>query len=90
MEEYIINNKKYRLKIFDKLDYNSAYLIGYLAGDGNFSKKTHKKHAKLTVSSINKERIEWIKATFCPDSKINSIIPINKKRNIRNFRYKEK
>lgn len=82
MLEYIINKKSFRLNIFDELDYNSAYFIGYLAGDAAFSRKTHKKHAKLTISSINEQIIIWIKNNFCPDSTYRSIIPVNKKRNI--------
>jgi len=82
MKEYVINGKKYRLNIFDKLDCKDAYLIGYLAGDGAFSKKTHKKHAKLTISSSNENVIKFIKKNYCPDSTYRSIIPINNKRNI--------
>jgi len=82
MEEYIINNKKFRLNIFDKLDSKSAYLIGYLAGDGIFSRRTHKKLAKMTISSNDKKTIEWISENFCPDSTFRSILPINKTRNI--------
>jgi len=83
MKEYVINNKKYRLNLFDKLDSSSAYLIGYLCGDGSFAKKTHKRKSRMRVSSVNKETIIWIKENFCPDSAINSHIPINKKRNIK-------
>lgn len=82
MKEYIINNKKYRLNLFDKLDKKDAYLIGYLAGDGNYNKKTHKKLEKIATSSTNKEIIYWIRDNYCPDATISSIIPVNKKRNI--------
>jgi hypothetical protein len=82
MKEYVINNKKYRLNIFDSLCPETAYLIGYLAGDGGFSKETHKKKSKLYVSSNDLKTIEWMKEKFCPDSTIGSKIPINKTRNI--------
>jgi hypothetical protein len=82
MKEYIINGRIFRLNLFDKLNNESAYLIGYLAGDAAFSARTHKKLAKLTISSNNKNIILWIKENFCPDSIYRSIIPINKKRNI--------
>ena len=82
MKEYIINNKSYRLNIFDKLEPSSAYLIGYLCGDGAFNKKTHKKHEKLSICSKELSTIEWIRDNFTPDATIGSVLPINKKRNI--------
>lgn len=82
MKEYIINNKSYRLNIFDKLDPSSAYLIGYLCGDGSFNKKTHKKHEKLSICSKELNTIEWIRDNFTPDATIGSVLPVNKVRNI--------
>lgn len=82
MKEYIINAKKYRLNVFDKLDDTSSYLIGYLCGDGIFNQPTHKRLARMGVSSNNREVIDWIVTTFTPDSTIDSRIPVNTTRNI--------
>lgn len=82
MKEYIINAKKYRLNIFNKLDKNSAYLIGYLAGDGIYNQPTHKRLARMGVSSNNKSVIDWVKVNFTPDSTIDQRLPINKTRKI--------
>lgn len=79
MKEYTINRKIYKLNIFDKLDENSAYLIGYLAGDGNFNKSTWKRKARISVGSINENTIKWMIAHFCPDTSYKSIIPVNKR-----------
>lgn len=82
MTEYIINKKTYQLNLFDKLDYNSSYLIGYLAGDGGFNDRTHKRNSRLAVSSINEDFIQWVVTNYCPTTPYRSIIPINNKRNI--------
>lgn len=81
MKEYTINNVKFRLNTFEHIrDFNDAYLIGYLCGDGGFAERTKKKLAKIAVSSSDKEIIDWMQNNYCPDSKISSIMPINKKR----------
>lgn len=82
MKEYIINNKKYRLNLFEEIGPKEAYLIGYLAGDGIYNRRTHKKLEKITISSSDPRIIYWISENYCPDATISSIIPINKKRNI--------
>lgn len=81
MKEYTINNKKFRLNVFDHIrNSNDAYLIGYLCGDGSFAFKTKKKRAKISICSSDKEIIDWIHNNYCPDSTVSSIMPINKKR----------
>jgi hypothetical protein len=89
-KEYIINNKTFRLNLFDELDFNSAYLIGYICGDGIYNKSTHKRQARMSVSSINEEVISWIAKNYCPDSTISKRIPVNKTRNIvsKNYSYR--
>lgn len=83
MKEYLINNKKYRLRLFEKIHNNEeAYFVGYLCGDGSFNKGTYKRKARLGISSINETTIEWMRKKFSPDSSIHSIVPVNKKRNI--------
>jgi len=83
MKEYLINAKKYRLNIFDKLDPESAYLIGYLAGDGIFNQPTHKRKARLSVSSVDTYLIEMFQRLYCPDTAVNYKVTINKKYNIK-------
>lgn len=82
MKEYKINNKIYRLNLFNKLDYNSSYLVGYLLGDGGYHLKTEKRKDRIFVSSTEKYIVEFFQNTYCPDNNILSKIPINKKRNI--------
>lgn len=83
MKEYLINNKQFRLNTFDHIrDSKDAYLIGYLCGDGSYSARTKKKRAKISICSSDKEIIEWIHKNYCPDSKMSSLIPVNKVRNI--------
>lgn len=82
MKEYKINNKIYRLNLFKKLKFNEAYLIGYLLGDGGYYQKTKKRKDRIFVSSTEKYIILFFKNFFCPDNKILSKIPINKKRKI--------
>lgn len=83
MKEYLINGKTFRLNVFEKITESSdAYLIGYLTGDGNFHNATHKRLARMAVSSINKDVIDFFKESYCPDSTVKAKLPINKKRNI--------
>jgi hypothetical protein len=83
MIEYKINNKIYKLNVFENISCSTdAYLIGYLLGDGGYHKETHKRKARLFISSTEKYIIEYFQKCYCPDSTILSKIPINKKRNI--------
>ena len=85
MIEYKINNKIYRLNLFTSINKNEAYLLGYLLGDGGYCDFTHKRLARMFVSSSEKYIIEGFKTQFCPDTTINSKIPINKTRNIKSI-----
>lgn len=81
MKEYLINGKKYRLNVFEKItNPNEAYLIGYLCGDGGYQKHTHKRLARLSVSSSDEYIINSFKNEFCPDNQVGSRLPINKTR----------
>lgn len=83
MKEYKINNKIFRLDLFENIrDETDAYLIGYLLGDGIYNKPTHKRNARLGISSSDKYIIEFFVNKYSPNSTIKSIIPVNKKRNI--------
>lgn len=82
MREYKINNKLYRLNLFTSIQKNEAYLLGYLLGDGGYHSMTHKRLARMFVSSTEKYIVEFFKSTFCPDTTILSKVPVNKKRNI--------
>ena len=83
MKEYSINNKIYRLNLFDKVENKEqAYLLGYLLGDGGFHKPTHKRNARLFVSSSEKYIIQHFQETYCPDSAIGQKIPVNTTRRI--------
>lgn len=86
-EEYHINGKTYRLHLFDYIiTKEEAYLIGYLMGDGNFQNKEKskkKRKSRLSVGSIDKDLIYNLRDHFCPDTSINSCIPVNKTRNIK-------
>lgn len=78
MKEYLINGKSFRLNTFDKIESKEqAYLIGYLAGDGGYNPPTHKRLARLYVSSIDKSVIYGFQSLFCPDNEINSKNPVN-------------
>lgn len=78
MREYLINGKMFRLNIFNKIETKEqAYLIGYLCGDGGFQKPTHKRKARLFVSSNDKFIIEQLQRIFCPDATISSKVPVN-------------
>lgn len=78
MKEYLINGKKYRLNIFEKVETQDiAYLLGYLCGDGGYNKETHKRNARLFVSSCNENIIQHFQQTFCPDNVINEKFPVN-------------
>lgn len=80
---YKINGKEYRLQDFNEVKtIEQAYLIGYLLGDGAFSKRSKKKKEKMSVSSINEDTIRFFKEEFCPDSTYRDIIPVNKTRDI--------
>ena len=82
MKEYLINGKQFRLNLFEKIENKEqAYLIGYLTGDGGFNPPTHKRLARLYVSSNNESIIQGFKEEFCPDSIISSKIPVNNSEN---------
>lgn len=82
-EEYKINGKFYRINNFETAkDENDYYLLGYLLGDGGLNKATYKRKARLFISSINKEIIEFFRNRYQPDSNISSKIPVNKTRNM--------
>lgn len=84
MEEYKINNKIFKLNVFKRVrDNNDSYLLGYLSGDGGINKGTHKRNARLFVSSIEYDVIKSFCDFYCPDNLITSKIPINKKRGIK-------
>lgn len=82
MIEYKINNKEFRLNLFNLVKEEEAYLLGYLLGDGGFSNFTHKRKSRMFVSSTEKYIIDGFRNNYCPDNTITSKIPINKKRNI--------
>lgn len=78
MKEYSINNKKYRLNLFEKIENEKqAYLIGYLCGDGGISTENKKRKNRLCISSTYEETITVFKNEFCPDSTVSSRVPIN-------------
>lgn len=84
MKEYLVNDKIFRLNVFSKISNDTeAYLIGYLLGDGIYNKGNHKRQERMGVSSSDNGIIEKFKEIFCPDSSIDSRIPVNKKRNIK-------
>lgn len=87
LEEYRINNKTYRLRLFDKLDVNTAYLIGYLAGDGIFYKPTHKRNSRIGVSSSDMYIVYAMRDYFCPDNSVQEKWPYNNTRNIKATKY---
>lgn len=83
IEEYRINGKNYRIDVFETAsNENDYYLLGYLLGDGGLNKATHKRKARLFVTSTEKYIIEFFRDRYQPDSKINSKIPVNRTRNI--------
>ena len=60
MEEYIINNRKVIVNLFDNIrDATDAYLIGFLFADGVYNKATHKRKHRIGVSSTNTEIIDF-------------------------------
>lgn len=59
------------------------YTLGYLLGDGGLQPKTHKRKARLYISSSDRELVEWMNIRYQPDSVIDSRIPVNKKRHIK-------
>jgi hypothetical protein len=80
---YKINGSEYRIRDFNTVSTNEeAYVIGYLLGDGAFSKRSPKKLEKLSVSSIDEYIIKFFNEYLQPDNKYRSHIPINKTRNI--------
>jgi len=83
MKEYKINNKIYKLDVFENIRHEKdAYLIGYLLGDGGFHKPTHKRNARIFVSSVDEYIIKYFNDEYCPNNTYLSKIPVNKKRNI--------
>jgi len=81
MKEYLINNKQCRLNILERIGTKEdAYFLGYMLGDGGFNQPTHKRKARLYISSIRQEVIDSFKNTYCPDSSVSSRLPINNKR----------
>lgn len=80
---YLVNGKEYRVRDFEEVKTKEdAYFIGYLLGDGAFSKRSSKKLEKLTITSVEEYIIQFFNKRFQPDSKYRSIIPINNTRNI--------
>lgn len=89
IKEYNVQGKKFRMQIFNKVDtHEQAYLIGYLLGDGGFNDSTHKRRARLFVSSADEYIIKGFQEQFCPDTPISSRIPVNNTRKeIKSFIY---
>ena len=82
-EEYKINGKIYNINVFETANSkNDYYLLGYLLGDGGLNKATHKRKARLFITSTEKYIIEFFRNSYQPDSIINSRIPVNNTRNI--------
>ena len=69
MEEYIINNRKVIVNLFDNIrDATDAYLIGFLFADGVYNKATHKRKHRIGVSSTNTEIIDFFAKHYQPTS----------------------
>lgn len=84
LKEYTVQGEKYRFQLFDKINTSEqAYLIGYLLGDGGYGEKTHKRLARMFVTSTEEYIINYFQNNFCPDTTISSRIPVNKTRNIK-------
>lgn len=82
-EEYIINGKKYKMNIFETAKTKEDnYLLGYLLGDGGLNRETHKRKARMYVSSIDKYIMEFFRDLYMPDAPITSRIPVNNTRDI--------
>lgn len=91
MKEYLINDRTFRLNIFEKITSDTqAYLVGYLLGDGIYCKGSHKRQARMGISSSDIGVIEKIKEIFTPDTSLDSRIPINDKRNIKSNKLSNK
>lgn len=92
MKEYTVQGKKYRMRLFERITSpDEAYLIGYMLGDGGFNRGTHKRKARMFLTSTNKELIYEIQKRFIPDTEVSKRIPINKKRpEIKSKRYSYK
>ena len=59
MEEYIVNNKRIKVNVFDKIrDSFDAYFLGYLFCDGAYHRPTHKRKHRISVSSTDIETID--------------------------------
>ena len=84
MKEYKIAGKTYRLDVFNKIrNHSDAYLIGYILGDGAYHDMTHKRNARIGVSSTDMYIIDHFSKTYCPDNACTERQPnSNKKRGI--------
>ncbi len=83
MKEYNVQGTIRRFHLFEKITkQKEAYLIGYLAGDGGYAKHTHKRKARLRLSSSYEPVIDYLVREFCPEVTVSSHVPINKQRNI--------
>ena len=80
---YLVNGKEYRIRDFEEVNTKEeAYFIGYLLGDGSFSKHSPKKLEKLTITSVEEYIIQFFNNYFQPDNKYRSAMPVNNTRNI--------
>lgn len=67
MVEYIVNNKKVLVNLFDEIrDEIDAYFIGYLFADGGFHAPTHKRKARMAVSSTDIDIIKFFAKHYQP------------------------
>lgn len=80
-EEYAISGNTYKLHLFDKIEtQEESYMLGYMLGDGGFNKETHKRNARMFVSSKDEYIVNYFKNYFQPDNSIDSRIPVNNTR----------
>ena len=67
MVEYIVNNKKVLVNLFDEIrDETDAYFIGYLFADGGYHAPTHKRKARMAVSSTDIDIIKFFAQYYQP------------------------
>lgn len=59
-----------------------AYLIGYLAGDGNFSNGWGKRKDRLSVTTVDMEFVEWVSENIVDFSNANPKFNNNESRGI--------
>lgn len=69
MEEYIVNNKRIVVNVFEKVrDDLDAYFLGYLFCDGAYHCATHKRNHRMSVSSTDIEIINSFVEQYQPTS----------------------